>query len=254
MPTFDTLRQEADNRGLVRKIMKAILFLGRGDVELPDTLFDLDGTLRDLKAAGYLPVGLVTPDGYTFSREINKEDVSALGYASAIRSDITTVPRSVTFTALENLKRTLLELKYGMDLSQTEQNQTTGELVFDEPDLPVGEEYRLVILGSDGPAAANWLIGKGYGTAKLAGTGDETWGQEGALGQEYTLDIFADATTGTPVRHYIGGTGALAASLELGFPKLLSSGNADTPSFINTVDGGESEDTVFANTLDGGNI
>lgn len=219
MPTFDTLRQEADTRALVRKIQKAVMFAKkRGAAStLPENLFTAAGTLVDLKTSGYFPIGLVTPDGYTFTREINKEDVSALGYASPVRSDITAVPRSITFTALENFKKNMLEMKYGTDLSSSTQDATTGEIVFDEPDLPVGEEYELVIIGSDGPAAANWIIGKGYGTTKLAGTGDETWGQEGALGQEYTMDVFSDADTGSPVRHYIGGTGALAQKEALGF-------------------------------------
>lgn len=222
MPTFDELRQEADNRNLVRKIQKAMLVLrpkGTGTSPgLPASLFDANSNtqLIDLKAAGWLPAGLVTPDGYTFGREVNKEDVSAMGYASAVRSDPTSVPRSIRFTGLENLKRHMLELKYGTDLSGVTQS-ATGEIVFDEPDLPADQEYEVLVIGSDGPAAAQWIIGKGYGTTKLAGTGDETWGQEGAQSQEYTLDVFTDEATGTPVRHYIGGTGAMAAATELGF-------------------------------------
>lgn len=213
MPTFDTIRQEADNRAFVRKIQKAVAFLGPMSVDLPESLFMAGTTeLIDLKATGYLPVGMVTPDGYTFGREVNKEDVNALGYASPVRSDVTSVPRSVSFTALENFKRHMLELKYGANLSATTQALgANGEIIFDEPDLPIGEEYRLLVIGSDGPALANWILGKGYGTVKLAGTGDESWGQEGALGQEYTLDVFNDEGTGSPVRHYIGGTGPALA-------------------------------------------
>lgn len=216
MPTFDTLRQEADNRSLVRKIQKAIALIAPLSVELPETLFTADGSLVDFKAAGFVPVGLVTPDGYTFTREISKEDISALGYASPVRSDISTVARSVSFTALERGKKNMLELKYGVDLSNTTQ-ATNGEIVFDEPDLPIGEEYRLLIIGSDGPATENWILGRGYGRVKLASTGDETWGQEGAVTEEYTLDVFTDDEIGTPVRHYQGGTGAVKHQAVTGF-------------------------------------
>lgn len=217
MPTFDTLRQDSDNRNLIRKIQKAIGFLAPTSVELPDTLFSAAGTLVDLKTLGYLPFGMVTPDGWEFGRDINKEDVSALGYASAVRSDITEVARSVKATLLETGRKHILEATYGTDLSAITQSATTGEIVFDEPDLPVGQEYRLLIIGSDGPAAQNWIVGRGYGSVKLSATDSQKWGSGDAVQQSVTFDVFTDAEIGTPVRHYMGGTGALAHKTALGF-------------------------------------
>lgn len=217
MPTFDTLRQEADDRGLVRKVQRAIAFLAPKSVDMPDTLMDPSGGLVDFKAAGWLPVGLVTPDGWSFARETDKEDIDALGYASSVRSDITKVERSVTFTALETGRLHMQELKYGTDLSAVEQDSTTGEIVIDEPDLPVNSEYRLLVIGSDGPADDNWILGKAFGSVKLAESGEETWGQEGAIETEYTLDIFTDAEVGVPTRHFLAGTGAVKKSAVLGF-------------------------------------
>ena len=217
MPTFDTLRQDSDNRNLIRKIQKAIGFLAPTSVELPDTLFSAAGTLVDLKTLGYLPFGMVTPDGWEFGRDINKEDVSALGYASAVRSDITEVARSVKATLLETGRKHILEAPYDTDLSAFTQSATTGEIVFDEPDLPVGQEYRLLIIGSDGPAAQNWIVGRGYGSVKLSATDSQKWGSGDAVQQSVTFDVFTDAEIGTPVRHYMGGTGALAHKTALGF-------------------------------------
>lgn len=216
-PTFDTIRQEADNRNLVRKLQKAVGFLAPKSVELPDSLYDVGGALIDIKALGYLPIGLVTPDGWEFSREVSKSDVSALGYGSPVRSDVDSVVRSVTVTALESGKKHMLELTYGTDLTATTQDPTSGEIVIDEPDLPVGQEYRLLIIGSDGPAANNWILGRGYGSVKLASTDSQTWGTGDAITQAYTFDVFTDEEIGTPVRHYVGGTGAVAEKLALGF-------------------------------------
>ena len=216
MPTFQTVQNESDNRGLVRKVQKAVAFLLPLSVPLPEAITGPDGQPIDIKTLGGLPVGLVSPDGYTFSREIEKEDVDALGYASPVRSDITRVPRTVSFTALEKGKKHMLELTYGTDLSAVEQ-AVSGEIVVDEPDLPVGQEYRLLVIGSDGPAANNWIVGKGYGLVKLSATGEETWGQEGAISTQLTFDVFTDDEIGVPVRHYFGGTGAKAASADLGF-------------------------------------
>jgi len=217
MPTFATIQQDSDNRNLVRKIQKAVAFLAPTSVDLPTTLFGVGGALIDLKTAGWLPVGLVTPDGYEFGRDISKSDVSALGYASPVRSDVDSVARSVKFTALETGKRNLLEVTYGTDLSATTQAAASGEVVFDEPDLPVGQEYRLLIIGSDGPAADNWILGRGYGSVKLASTDSQKWGTSDAVTQSYTFDVFTDAEIGTPVRHYQGGTGAVKAQAALGF-------------------------------------
>ena len=216
MPTFATIQQEADERALVRKIQKAVAFVAPKSVELPASLFDVGGALIDLKALGFLPVGLVTPDGFEFGKDISKSDISALGYASPVRSDVDTVARSITFTALETGKKHMQELSFGTDLTAVTQ-AVNGEIVIDEPDLPVGQEYRLLVIGSDGPAAENWILGRGYGSVKLASADSQTWGTSDAVQQSYTFDVFTDDEIGTPVRHYIGGTGAVVNKLALGF-------------------------------------
>ncbi|MFS0718864.1 hypothetical protein ABC337_05025 [Arthrobacter sp. 1P04PC] len=217
MPTFATIQADANERKLIRKVQRAVAFLGKSDVELPESIFAVGGGLIDLKALGWKPVGIVTPDGYKFSRSITKEDVDALGYATPARSDITKVARQVTFTPLEHGRRHILELKYGQDLSAVTQDATSGEIVFDEVDLPSGEEYKLLILGNDGPASENWVMGKGYGSVKLADSGEEAWGGSDPVKSDLTLDVFVDEETGTPVRHYLGGTGALKYKDVLGF-------------------------------------
>src|SRR5438046_10729416 len=97
MPTFATQMAAADERALIRKIQRAIGFLAPKTVDLPTSLYNA-GSLIDLKAEGFLPVGIISPDGWSFGRDISKEDIDALGYASPVRSDTTKVARSVTFT------------------------------------------------------------------------------------------------------------------------------------------------------------
>ncbi|TLM87210.1 hypothetical protein [Pseudarthrobacter sp. NamE5] len=216
MPTFETIRQGADERALIRKIQKAVAFLAPITVDLPETLYTT-GALTDLKAAGWLPIGMVTPDGYEFGRDVSKEDVTSFGYAGPVRSDVTEVARSISMTPLETGRRHMLELIYGTDLTAVTQSTTTGEIVINEPDLPVDKEYRLLIIGSDGPAAENWIIGRGYGRVKLASTDSQTWGTSDAVSQSLTFDVFTDTEIGTPVRHYIGGTAAVTHKAVLGF-------------------------------------
>lgn len=216
MSTFEEIRQGADNRKLVRKIQKAFAFLFPSSEALPTSLYTT-GTLTDFGAVpGAISLGIVTPDGWNFSREIEKEDIDGLGYASPIRSDVTRVPRAVTVTALESGRKEIQELKLGTVITET-QDATTGEVVYDEPDLPASKEYRLIVVGLDGPADEEWIMGKGFPSVKLTGTGEEVWGSEGAVSQELTFDVFADDATGTPVRHYLAGTGAVKYKDVLGY-------------------------------------
>jgi hypothetical protein len=215
MPTISEQIASNDERALVRKVQKALAVIAPTSVELPESLYE-GGSIIDLKAAGFLPVGLITPDGVSFGREIEKEDIDALGYASPVRSDVTRVPRSITFTALEKGRKHMLELTYGTNLDAVTQ-AANGEIVFDEPDLPVNSEYRLLVVAEDGPADENWVMGKGYFRVKLSGTAEEVWGREGAVSQQFTLDVFSDDEAGVPVRHYLGGTGAAKHKDVLGF-------------------------------------
>lgn len=216
MPTMQELIRESDNRKLIRKIQRAQALLAPSDTELPEAIFDDNGPI-DLKAEGWKPIGMVTPEGFSFGRDVETSEVSALGYASAVREDITSVARSVTFTPLQVGKRNLMELKYGVDLSGVEIDPTTGNFHFDEPDLPVNREYKLIILGADGPAEDQWLLGRGYGSVTLSEGGGDAWGGEDPVGGEITLKILPDEVTGTPVRHYFGGTGVLKHVDDMGF-------------------------------------
>lgn len=215
MTTVPELQAESDDRKLIRKVLRAVAFLASTSVALPESLTDENGELKELPS-GWLPVGIVTPDGYTFSGDVDKDDIDALGYASPVRSDIMSITRQVSFTALEYGRRHMLELLYGQDLSAVSPS-AGGEITFDEVDLPSGAEYRLLVIGDDGPASENWLLGRGYPSVKLADRGEQTWAKDGAVETQYTLDVFTDADLGTPVRHYIAGTGAQKNAEVLGF-------------------------------------
>lgn len=217
MPSFATIMQEADERGLVRKVRRALGFIGPISVDLPEALTGADSLPVDLKALGFKPIGIVTPDGYRFGRDVEKDDVDALGYASFIRTDVMRVARTIAVNPLEFGRRHMQELKYGTDLSAITPDAESGEVVFDEPDLPNDAEYRLIVVADDGPAARNWILGRGYGRVKLGNAGEEAWGQTGAINQELTFDVFVDDEIGVPVRHYLGGTGAKASADVLGY-------------------------------------
>lgn len=217
MATFAELMRDADHRGLIRKARRAMGFIRRAsEGELPEAITDESAQPIDLKAEGFKPIGLVTPEGYRFGRDVETDDVDALGYASFVRTDTLRVARTVAVNPLQFGQRHLQEIRYGMDLSGITADPDSGEIVFDEPDLPIDDEYQLVIVADDGPAANNWIFGRGYPNVKLASGDEEAWGQE-VIQNALTFNVFPDDETGTPVRHYLGGTGAQASVDILGY-------------------------------------
>src|SRR5690606_41480636 len=120
MPTLSELQTGYDSRGLIRKVQRAVGLMAPMSVDLPEALTGTDKQPIDLKSLGFLPIGIVTPDGYRFARDIEKEDIDALGYASYVRSDVTRVARSITFTAMETSRQYLNGLMYRTALSEDE--------------------------------------------------------------------------------------------------------------------------------------
>ena len=174
MPSFASLKTAADTTSAVHKALEALAFLAPFTVDLPEEITGVDKDPVDLVALGFKPIGIVTPDGYTFGGDVEKAEVEALGYSTPVRSDIIRAPKTVSLTALESDRRDLAELLYGMDLSAIVAG-TNGEVVFDEPPVPLGIEYRLLVISRDGSAAAPYYRGRGYGRVKLANVPEEVW-------------------------------------------------------------------------------
>lgn len=215
MPSFAEIKTAADNPALVRKILEAVAFLAPEDAPEISSLTGAGGVLTAIPAT-YLPVGLVTPDGYTFGRDTNTEDVEALGYASPVRTDVTSATRSVGFTALEAYRRTLLELVYGLDLSTVEAS-ADGELTWDHPDRPMQQFYRLLVIGRDGGGNREWFRGKWFPRVSITEFPEEVWSAADPSQYEITLNCYVDDVIGTGERDFIAGTGSAANIEAMGF-------------------------------------
>lgn len=213
--SFTDLKASADNPNLVRKILEAVAFLAPEDAPEISALTDATGALQVLDES-YLPVGLVTPDGYTFGGDTTTEDVPALGYTAPVRTDITGQTRTVAFTALEAYKRTLLELAYGIDLSSVVQG-ANGEIVFDHPDRPLQRFYKLLVIGRDGSGSGEWFRGKWFPRASVTSFPEEVWSSGDPTQYPITVSTYVDDVIGTGERDFIAGAAALASKTELGF-------------------------------------
>lgn len=214
--TINAIKNKTNKRGNVRKGLNAVVFLAPVSVALPEAITSGTGQLEELPQ-GWWPLGLITKDGLTFSADSSTEEVEALGYVEAVRTDLVKAPKKVAVTVLEPYRRNLQELVYGLDLSKLKAKAGTGEIVFDETPLPVFSEFRLIAIMSDGPADDEWLIGRGFPRVKLSNIPEEAWKPSDATQFSLEFDVFTDEGLGTPCRHYIGGTGALKHVDSIGF-------------------------------------
>jgi hypothetical protein len=214
---FAEIKTAADSPTLVRKILEAVAFLAPPTVALPTTITDATGVLKALPA-GFWPLGIVTKEGYAREIDVEKEEAEGFGYSNPIRTDITKAPSTITVTPQEYGRRNLLEVIYGMSLATITQ-ALNGEIVFDEPPLPVLSEYRLIRIGRDGAPDSEWLIGDGFPRVKLSSLPADTWSAGDPFAHELKFDVFDDEVLGTACRHYIGGTAPRTAGMRtaLGF-------------------------------------
>jgi hypothetical protein len=215
--TFAAMKSTADSPTLVRKILEAVAFVAPENAAPIATLTAGAGAVLQTLPASYIPVGLVTPDGYTFGGDSSTSTVEALGYASPIREDIESATRTVGFTALETWRRQLLEMAYGMDLSGVVPDPATGEIKFDHPDRPLQRFYRLIVIGRDGSGSNEWLRGKFFPRASITEFPEEVWNSSDPSQYAITMSTYVDDTIGTGERDFIAGKAALANQVALGF-------------------------------------
>lgn len=217
MPTFSELKNTADTPSLVRKALEGVVFMRRktASTELPESILGTDKQPIDLVAAGFWPVGVMSTDGITWGREVEKAEVEAWGYADFVRTDIIKAPKTVQFAPMETDRRELMEIIYGMDLSAIAPG-ANGEVVFDEPSIPSGSEYEGVFLVRDGSVAEPYFRGMGLPRMKFSEMDEEVWQAEDPRQYSITFDIFTDDALGTPARHYIGGAAFDAAAQGFG--------------------------------------
>lgn len=204
MATFADVKQQADDVRQIRKILEGVAFWLPSDEPVPAALTDATKDLVALPDSA-IPLGIVTKDGYKFAGEATKDETEGFGYSEVLRTDVTKMPRSLEFTMLQDLRRPIIELIYGLDLGDKVAG-ANGEVTFDELPTPTFTEGRVFLIGRDGVGSSEILEARCYTRVKIAEPPEEAWG-EGAKSFPVKLDVLTDHAEGTPCRHYIGGRG-----------------------------------------------
>ncbi|MBD8019390.1 hypothetical protein [Brevibacterium gallinarum] len=221
MTTMQELKAKADNSDLIRKVQNISIWLAAEDAPEVEKLVGADGQLIPLPEE-YQPLGMITKDdGVTFSSEFDSEGVEAHGYLSEVREDPTSQERTFQVNALESNRITLQEA-HGIDLS-TVSLDADGNLVFDEPEIPIRQFGRIVAIGSDGAGVGEYFMGRWYPRVKVNSIDDLVWSMTDPLSYNLTYKAFPDPQLGISVRHLWAGAGFKASAERAGFKLAASS-------------------------------
>lgn len=218
--TLAELAVAKHQRALLLKPLEARVFMAPMSVAVPAAITDPTDSLLAELPAGWVDVGLILEDdAITWSRQVEKADIRAIGYRDPVRSDITSDVTGLAFTALET-NRYSLERYTGLDLSGVTPITGSGEIVVDQVAAPV-RRNRYLAIARDGVGADTIFVGRCLTAGEVADVGEQTWTTaEGAMGWPTTLNGVVDTglSPGVAVRHYFGGPGWKALLEDAGFP------------------------------------
>lgn len=165
----------------------------------------------------YRPLGLITPDGITFPRDVSTEPVEALGHTSPLAEDITSDVRGFSAAFMQVLDKGVIEASEGVDLSAATVDPTTGEVEIEIGDISDQVFYRAVILGFNGSVTAPVVRGKFFPSVWVVSFPEEQWNQSDATSLEIGFSCRTDKTLGYKVKNTITGKGFLRQAAALGW-------------------------------------
>lgn len=168
-------------------------------------------------ADGWADMGLIgSDDSPTWSREMETEDLMAIGFRDAVRTEITSDVANLSVTFLEK-NRHVIETYDNVDLSGITPNPDTGEIKWIRPsDAPLIKS-RYAAYGQDGSGADRvWMV-KILTAGVIESIDDQAWGGEGFLTWPATLKGLVDTDLGTSMITYMGGPGVQANLAAMGF-------------------------------------
>jgi len=199
------------------KARKCINLIAPMSVPFPETLTAAGGTLVDLKAAGFLPLGRSTRDGVTFPRNISTEDQLSHGYLEPSDSDRTEDTTQISLT-LQQPNARVLALFTGASLDAM-QKTAAGDLWLPRAQIPADQDYRWVTIAEtfDKTTGEPVYFGKAFPRVRVTEPGEQALTGEGWVEYPLTLTAYFDADAGTAVVDFIAGTGFRSASTALGY-------------------------------------
>lgn len=220
-PSVQSLEVAKLQDKLTTKIQRLHLFKAPMSAPIPAAITGMNGDVVELLELdaddGWVDMGLIgSDDAPTWSRDMDTEDLMAIGFRDAVRTEITQDVANLTATFLEK-NRHVIETYDNVDLAGVTPDPQTGEIKWIRPsDAPLIRS-RYAAYGQDGSGADRvWMV-KILTAGVIDSVDDQTWGGEGFLTWPVTLKGLVDTEVGTSMITYFGGPGVKANLAALGF-------------------------------------
>lgn len=219
--TFDEVKDH-DASNIHKKLRMAVFVAPWESAPAIASLVDSNNELVIPDA--YESVGILDKENaLTATPTITASEVSGYGYAQTLRRDIVSRNTALAFTMLET-RRTTFEMYYGIDLSAVQATNGTGatkdEIVFDEPDRPDTQYYRVLCVGVDGDGSNTLYLADFYPRSTISDVGALAASETDPVRYAVTMGTDADPVLGTAHRQFIAGPGLTDAKVAaLGFTR-----------------------------------
>lgn len=176
-----------------------------------------DGVTVNALPTDYRPMGMFTPDGITFNREVSMAEVPALGHLSPVREDPESASRGFTVNLLEVHRKVVQEVAEAIDLSAVTVPAANGEVSYEVPDVPNILFYRALLISFDGTLTKPVFRGRFFPRVSVTSFPSETWNKSDATSLEIGFRAYQDPTLGYIVKPIIAGAGFKDRAVSLGW-------------------------------------
>ncbi|QVJ00327.1 hypothetical protein KGD82_16320 [Nocardiopsis eucommiae] len=194
------------NKSAVFKGLFVAVFVADADAPLPTELFDEDGNLATLPT-GWYPVGYLTEDGLTHSRERDIAETMAAQEAASIRDDVQADTSTSQIVMLET-SPVSIALYEGLPFSQLG-TQLGMPLSWAKPAVPqvLNRRWLFIAVDYSKTTSAEKIRARLYPSGAVTEIGDEVENRADAKGYECTVKAYKDEEAGTDVLHWMDGPG-----------------------------------------------
>lgn len=213
---FDTIASK--DRSLIRKGLKGSVFIADLDADPIDDLTTgvTPNILLSPLPAGYDDLGLLTPEGAAFAREVAQSDINSWGSNTPTRTDITSDTSTLVVSMQETKLRTI-GLGTGADVSSFVPDPGTGELRIDKPATPDARSYRVLAIAVDVYQGDEIYIARFFPSAKVTNYAEQSLSDEGGITWGVTFTGEVDDDLGFSESWIYGGEGWNALLDSMGF-------------------------------------
>lgn len=212
--SYDTLNDA--KASLIRKAQGGIVLHAPMEVDIPSELMADKENFVDLKALGFVNLGLVQKsEGFTFQNETEKSEIESFGVADPTRTDIIKDADSIAFVCQETNKA-VLDLYYGTPLDDVKPT-SNGEVIIQKPKTAGTRYGRWIFIAVDGAGEDAIYIMTVIARGSISEKQEQQWSSESELSYALTVAASTDETLGFAVRRHFAGPGFIKLLERMGF-------------------------------------